>query len=287
MPNKAIKKRTRINLDMRHHFKMTIPLAIFITFIAVIYQRGTGPTYPKKIKIESSEHKITVKFPRSHGGETDALVSIPIISKDMTGQIHYKRFPTNDAWTSAELVKTKNSLTFNLPHQPPAGKIIYHVDLSYEGKVQKIHSKKDPIFIRFKGDVPAFVLTPHIFFMFFSMLLGMLAALEALKGGAFFSRITHLTTGSLVIGGMILGPIVQKYAFGVYWAGFPYDWDLTDNKLLISVIVWVLASATNFKKPNKFFVILAAAVLFGMYSIPHSTMGSQYNYEKGQVETDR
>lgn len=286
MPLECQKFCTRKGLEMRHSFKMTIPLALLITLIAVIYQRGTGPTYPKKIKIGEGEKQITVKFPRSHGGTTDAPIEIPLVSKDMEGRVFYKRFPTNDKWQEADLKKTNNMLTFGLPNQPPAGKIIYYLELYYAGKTQVIHSVKDPIFIRFKGEVPTFVLAPHIFFMFLSMLLAMLAALEALKSGDYVQRITHMTTFSLLFGGMFLGPIVQKYAFGVYWAGFPFDWDLTDNKLLISVIFFTLASIMNWKKQRKAFVYLAAVVLFAMYSIPHSTMGSQYNYDKGQVETD-
>ena len=85
---------------------------------------------------------------------------------------------------------------------------------------------------------------------------------------------------------MILGPLVQKYAFGVYWAGFPFDWDLTDNKLLIAVIAWSIALILNIKKRNRFVTIIAAIVLIGVYSIPHSMQGSQYNYDQGKVETD-
>ena len=56
----------------------------------------------------------------------------------------------------------------------------------------------------------------------------------------FPTRAVHLTGA---IGGMILGPIVQKYAFGEYWTGFPYGGDFTDNKMLIMWLAWAIAMA--------------------------------------------
>lgn len=270
---------------MKQKFKITVPLAILVTLITVIYQRSTGPTYPKKVMIGKSDAALKVKFPRSHGGETNAPIEVPKISKNMQGTISYKRYPTNDLWTTIELKDDGNFLKATLPNQPPAGKLIYFLSLDIDGEIQKIGSDKDPIFIRYKGEVPTYILAPHIFFMFLSMLLSVLALFEAAFRTTSFAKISYLTTGSLFVGGMILGPIVQKFAFGVYWAGFPYDWDLTDNKLLISFLFWFGAAMINLKKPNRIASMIAAVVLLAMYAIPHSTMGSQFDYKKGSVET--
>lgn len=268
-------------------FKFSIPLAIIITLMAVIYQRSTGPTYPKKFKLEYHNQKAKIKFPRSQGGEINAPIELPLLTENQTATLTYKRFPTNDDWTSIEFNKHDNRLYAELPFQPPAGKLQYFVDINYGDTQQSLGSKTDPVLIRYKGEVPTFVLAPHIAFMFLSMLLAALAGIEAIFKTKSYVKVTQLTTFSLMFGGMFLGPIVQKYAFGVYWAGFPFDWDLTDNKLLIGVIVWLLATATNWSKRRPIFVILAAIALIGVYSIPHSMMGSQYNYEQGKVETDK
>lgn len=273
---------------MKNNFKVTIPLAIVITLLAVIYQRTTGPTYPKRVVVGVEEsNTITVKLPRSQGGVVGAPIEIPKIEKGMSGRVVYKRYPTNDEWVSIPLKDEGNRLTFELPNQPPAGKLIYYIDLTIKGQSQKIASEAEPIYIRFKGDVPTYILAPHIFFMFFSMLLSALALLEALYFTDSFVKIGRITLGCLMFGGMFLGPIVQKYAFGVYWAGFPFDYDLTDNKLLIGVIAWWIGIIFTLKKKRRLPVILAAAVLIAVYCIPHSMQGSEYNYEKGKVITDR
>lgn len=269
---------------MKNNFKVTIPLAILLTMISIIYQRTTGPTYPKKFIITLDEQNpYKVKLPRSQGGEIDAPVEITKSSPTMTGTITYKRYPTDDPWKTEELKDDNGVLKFGLPHQPPAGKITYFIKLSDKGKTQELASINEPIFIRFKGDVPIYILAPHVFFMFLSMLFSALALFEALFFTDTFVKIARITFGCLAFGGLFLGPLVQKFAFGVYWAGFPFDYDLTDNKLLIGVIGWLIGVGFTLKQKRKWPVVFAAIVLILVYSIPHSMRGSEYNYKQGQV----
>ena len=177
-------------------------------------------------------------------------------------------------------------LKSELPNQPPAGKLIYFMKVNYKDSVQELGSLKDPIYIRYKGEVPTAVLAPHVICMFLSMLLSVVALFEAIYKTNIYVMVGRITLGCLFIGGMILGPIVQKYAFGVYWAGFPYDWDLTDNKLLIGVLGWVFAFILTWKVKRRWPVVVAAVILFAVYSIPHSMQGSEYDYKKGKVITD-
>jgi hypothetical protein len=87
----------------------------------------------------------------------------------------------------------------------------------------------------------------------------------------------------LIAGGMILGPLVQKYAFGDLWTGIPFGWDLTDNKTLIAVFAWILAVVMNRKKDRPAYTIAAAVILLLIYSIPHSLFGSELDYVTGTV----
>lgn len=272
---------------LNNKFKLTIPLTIILTLIAIIYQRRTGPTYPKHFEIAVAEGSKTIMLLRSFGGEGDAPVLIKKDNSIKGGTIHFKRYPTNDPWEKHELLVTNSGFEFKLPHQPPAGKIQYYIELETEKGKQKLGDENDPIIIRFKGDVPTLVLAPHIFCMFISMLLSTLAGFEAFFKTKSVMKIALYTNITLITGGMILGPIVQKYAFGVYWAGFPFGYDLTDNKLLISVIFWILGFGLFYFKKIHSAIIVASIVLILMYAIPHSKMGSQFNYHKGAVETAR
>jgi hypothetical protein len=86
-----------------------------------------------------------------------------------------------------------------------------------------------------------------------------------------------------MIGGMVLGPVVQKYAFNEWWAGVPFGFDLTDNKTLIAFIAWVLALLMIRKKSAPVWVVAASLITIIIFSIPHSLYGSQLNQETGKI----
>jgi hypothetical protein len=119
--------------------------------------------------------------------------------------------------------------------------------------------------------------------MFLAMLFSTLAGLMSLIRYSLYKKYAIWTLILLSIGGMILGPLVQYYAFGDLWTGIPFGWDLTDNKTLIALIFWILAVVMNRKQERPFYTALAAVVLLMIYSIPHSLFGSQLDYSTGQV----
>ena len=99
-----------------------------------------------------------------------------------------------------------------------------------------------PAITRFKGAVSAAILSPHIAAMFTGMLVANAAGLLALRGEKRLFRISLVVIALLSIGGLFLGPLVQKAAFGAYWTGWPFGSDLTDNKTAVAVLAWVVAA---------------------------------------------
>jgi len=95
-----------------------------------------------------------------------------------------------------------------------------------------------------------------------------------------YGQVTLLT---LILGGMILGPVVQKYAFDALWTGIPFGWDLTDNKTLFGLVFWLIAVIGNWKKERPGLTILATVMLLIIFSIPHSMFGSELDYETGNM----
>ncbi len=85
----------------------------------------------------------------------------------------------------------------------------------------------------------------------------------------------------LFLGGFVLGPIVQKYSFGVFWSGIPIGFDLTDNKTLIALVLWIGVLYLMRKgRQARTWTVAAAVLLMVIYSIPHSVLGSEYDYSK-------
>lgn len=255
-------------------------LAIIITLFAAYYQRKTGPTYPKREQININDSTYIFELNRSNG-QSDAELTLNL-PEDISGTINYKKYPTTNPWTTHSFSKTNSGLVFELPVQPPAGKLEYFITL-YQNDDIIFDNSLTPIIIRFKGDIPVYILIPHILFMFLAMLLSNLSGIFAA-----FKKTEHKLYGIiafvlLFLGGGILGPIVQKFAFGDLWTGIPFGWDLTDNKTLIALVAWGIAVGFNMKKNRPALTLFASIILLLIYSIPHSMFGSQLDPETGKV----
>jgi hypothetical protein len=260
-------------------------IAFVLTVITAVYQRMTGPTYPISGEATISGNLIEYKLDRTHGGEGDHQIEISIEDETICGELIWKRYKTNDEWTSFEMMRKDKKLIAFLPHQLPAGKLAYHVILQKGNEAVSLPEKAEVI-IRFKGDVPIFFLIPHIIFIFGAMLLSTRTGLEYFNEGKKFKLLTILTFVFVIIGGFIFGPIVQKYAFGEFWTGFPFGHDLTDNKILIGFIGWLLALIALYKFTNpKRWIVFASILMFIIFSIPHSLLGSELDYDELENKT--
>ncbi len=257
-------------------------LAVLITLGAMIYQRKTGPTYDKKTEVKVEGEIYNFNLVRSHGGDDDCGIELEVADEGISGIIMYKKFPSKGDWTKVEMVRRNGTLVGYLPHLPPAGKYEYKILLIKNGKQFPLNDGNSVV-VRFKGAVPAGVLIPHIFFMFFAMLLGNLAGIMAVFKYPKYKFFTNVTVLALLVGGMILGPLVQLYAFGEAWAGVPFAWDLTDNKTLVAFIFWIIAFVANRKKERPVYTIIASLVMLAIYSIPHSMYGSELDPETGEI----
>lgn len=257
-------------------------LAIVITLLAAKYQRATGPTHPKRVSVKTENTEIKFELVRSHGKLTDCPVEIEIPDKDITAKMRYRRYPTNDEWRHKIMVRNDDILSSTLPLQPMAGKVEYIIDL-YKDDVKLNTEHEYHASVRFTGEVPTGILAPHIFFIFFAMMLSNLAGIMAFAKHKRTQFYGWMALAFLTLGGMIFGPFVQKYAFGDFWTGVPFGWDLTDNKTLIAFVMWIIAMIMNRKQKRYGWIIAAAIVMIIIFSIPHSMLGSELDYASGTV----
>jgi hypothetical protein len=259
--------------------------AVLITAAALYYQSYYGPTKPKRVTLWLSEaQEYQLKLPRSHGGNTNCLLELVIPDTTVSGELYFRRFPTNDEWQQTPFRRTGEKLSAYLPYQPPAGKLEYYFLLKQEGKVIRM-PVGDQVTIRFRGDVPAKVIIPHALLMFIAMFLSNLTLLLAIFGFRSYKLAGIITTVCLLIGGLVFGPLVQYHAFGAYWTGFPFGFDLTDNKTLIAFVFWIVAVMGNLRKDRRYLTILAALVMLLIFTIPHSSRGSELDPETGEIKT--
>ncbi len=255
-------------------------VSLMIMGSLAVYQRMTGPTYPINGKITIGNETIQYSLPRSHDGSGEELIKIQVKDESITGKIELRRYKSYDEWQSKDLKRKADFLLGSIPEQPPAGKVMYMIYL-HDKDGQSYQLTKDPVIIRFKGKVPDYFLIPHIIFMFAAMWISMRTGFEAIFKGNNTYKLSIITFVSLIIGGMILGPVIQFYAFGAWWTGWPFGHDLTDNKTLIAFLAWLVAIIRLRKnKDNYLFPLIASIILLIVYLIPHSVLGSELDFTK-------
>jgi hypothetical protein len=220
--------------------------AFVVTVLLAVFQRMTGPSYPIRgtASLPTGE-SLRYGLPRSNEGRDTLRIAIAAPSNATRANLEWRRYPTDEPFQSQAM--TANAVV-----------------------------------ARYRAGVPAHVLFPHILAMFLSMLVSSRALFEVFRPGAPRARgLVLLSMALLVVGGLMLGPLVQKYAFGAYWTGWPYGHDLTDNKTLIAFLAWLPATILAWRRAKtRLAVALGWLVMMGIFLIPHSARGSQLDWSQ-------
>lgn len=275
--------------------------AVLLTLGSSVYQRMTGPTHPLRAAVETAAgQRQDFRLPRS-GGPEAVRVTVPVRdvaaysgastaawTEAAPARIYYKHYPEvpGETYMTREMRATGDGVWEAwLPALPAAGKWQYYVEA--EGVTYP--AAGEAVVLRFKGGVPAACLIPHILFMFLSMLFITVAGGFALCRLATYRKYLYLGLASLLLGGFVFGPLVQHYAFGPYWTGFPLGMDLTDNKTLIMLLA--LMAAWGFEvfgkrlSGRRWATVAATVIVWVVFLIPHSLYGSERDPQSGALGT--
>lgn len=279
------------DLFSKRWFRVVVGLTAFVAMYGMArYQRRTGPTWPVPVAETLAGSEITGELIRTQPGDEDARVAVAVTSADTKAEVVWRRFPTQEEWSRLAMVREESAATTELaaylPNQPAAAKLEYAVHL-WEGNDEVTLPQGGTAVIRYRGEVPAWVLIPHIITMFFTLWIVFRAALGAVFGEIGVRRFIPSILGFLLFGGFFLGPLVQKYAFDDWWTGWPFGTDWTDNKTLAALIAWLVAWWICKKWPQfqRAAVVMATVVMIMVYLIPHSMGGSELDWEAVETET--
>jgi hypothetical protein len=222
--------------------------------------------------------EFSFRLTRTHPGAGDQPVVLKVPDAAVTGHVAWRRYPTSEPWQTLALLRNGDTLTAALPHQPVAGKLEYQVRLERGG--ERAVFPERPAITRFRNDVPAAVLIPHVLAMFLSMLFSTAAGLSAYWRWPQARREAGVCIALLLVGGFVLGPLMQWYGFGAWWTGVPFGWDLTDNKTLVAGIAWLWAAfQMRGGRHPRAAIITAAVVTLVVFAIPHSAWGSEFKWD--------
>ncbi|MFA5403865.1 MAG: hypothetical protein WC358_02910 [Ignavibacteria bacterium] len=255
-------------------------VAAIITVISIFYQNTTGPTYPKKGNIIFNGKQIDYKLDRSALINIECPIKIYTNDSLIKGTLVWKRFNTLDNEKSKPMRYENGYLIVEIDKQEKmAEKLQYYIQLSTNQPGTQNVSQlgyipdKNGVVIRFRGDVPFMIIILHIIFIFAFELMSLKTGMEFFRKEPKYKKYTFWTIALAVVGGFILGPLVQYYAFGEYWTGFPFGFDLTDNKMIIAFVAWVAALYAIYKSKKPGYWVLGAAIItIGIFLIPHSVL---------------
>lgn len=257
--------------------------AFVVTVLLAVFQRMTGPSYPiRGTETLPNGESVSFNLPRSNEGRDVLRIAVPAPSGATRAILEWRRYPTGEPFRSQPMTASADGkFETYIPPQPAAGKVEYRILLEHADGVKSI-PESEAVVARYRASVPAHVLIPHILAMFLSMLVSSRALFEVLRPGAPRARgLVLVSMALLVVGGLVLGPVVQKFAFGAFWTGWPFGHDLTDNKTLIAFLAWLPATVLAWRRADtRLAVALGWVVMMGIFLIPHSARGSQLDWSE-------
>jgi hypothetical protein len=260
-------------------------IAFVFTLLLAIYQRLSGPTHPVRGTQAFGEIRVEYKFLRSWTSRQPLPVRVAG-NGIAAAFLHYRRYPLieGEEWSIVPMVTRDGAFQADVPGQPAAAKVAYRVEILTLAGAAWLNGGI-PVVARFKDKVPAWLLVLHVLFMFAALLLAFRTGLGALVRDEPWQRLIPWTLAIIMIGGLVLGPLVQKCAFGSYWTGFPLGSDLTDSKTLLTIAFWL--AAFLLRKRSRWWTVLATVLMVAVYLIPHSEQGSELDYRTGKVITSK
>lgn len=291
-----------------------------LTLGFLVWQKVSGPTYEVKVKSEVGGVAVRGELLRTHSinGDMPVVLNAGDPARGNPGllaTVVWRRYPTSDAWERLPMTYAAGQFKAVLPRQPMAGKLEYTVEMQADPQLRDPAyatgleagdikyfppQKKGPAVARFKGDVPPLILILHVSFMILGMFFSTAAGFDALYRRGNLVTLSQLAFGFLLLGGCVLGPVVQKYAFDAYWTGWPNGGDWTDNKLAVGAVVWFLAmllagldarkkgrqgameAVRMYAPAARWSAVVAMVAILVIYSIPHSIHGSTFDYATGE-----
>lgn len=273
-----------------------VAAAVLLTVALFIQTRYYGPNREYTVENRCGDLVASHTAPRSHKGEGEAVLKVTV---GPPGQsiaafpLELQGKPAEEDAKEAEWIyypiqkRDKGSdnspvLSFTIPSHPLATQFQYRFVIRGENeKPQIILSQNDdkPMILKFVGNVPIWVLVPHIICMFlgitflFLALFGAVALVRNRSDAGGTARLARWAWTFMFAGGVPFGIAMNWYAFHVLWEAVPFGDDITDNKTQVALVFWGLASIVLTRRPGRhsgLFALAAGLLVVAMYLIPHS-----------------
>jgi hypothetical protein len=200
--------------------------------------------------------------------------------------------PSSEIRTGGMWEVRKGIYEARLPELEKGTKLKYWITASNADGV-KVRVPMDPGkfgVLKYKGKASNVVVGAHILFMFgafFFMAMSFLAAIEILRGREDKKNAVcaaRWVLASTFIGGWPLGFLLNYQTFGMLWEGFPFGYDVTDNKTQVIFILWLVSLLLSWgsfigkgeekdrlgRKAFALAIVACFVVSLALFILPHS-----------------
>jgi hypothetical protein len=263
-----------------------------MTLLVIASARYFGPNRPYIVEAAGKGIGLSHKAPRGHTGEGPAELELDVELKgveesglqvELVGQVKNSEVLERLSPVESEPGSdgSMRIYKFEVPHRAPATRYHYRFEARIQGGDPLVLERDDgsPMMVKFKGNVPAWIVITHILAMFGGFFLMIWSALYAFqpafgKGDAKpAARLGLWAWITMFVGGLPIGFLMNYYAFDVFWEAFPFGEDVTDNKTQIALLFWgISVLALYFGKGKKagILTIGTAIIVIALFLIPHS-----------------
>jgi hypothetical protein len=232
-----------------------IAIAFFFTLLLLFFTRKTTAVRSVYKMVEQDGVRIEhTTVPKQVGDE------IPVISAKVEGASEVKlvyRIGEEGEYSFVDMSPIsgeENSYEASIPLHPKGIRAWYYLEVTREtaeGEMKvtlpaRSSGEVKPIRLKFEGEVPAYVVIPHvlsIFAAFFFATLTLFSAIDLKRRKITLNKSVRLCVVTLLllfIGFFPFGWAMNYFAFGVLWEAFPFGNDVTDNKSQIMFAFWLV-----------------------------------------------
>ncbi len=261
-------------------------LAIVITGYLAVLQLIMGSTSPILTEINTGKQKINIELIRSYSGESDCPIILPIQDIAVKGyliynfksdSLKYQRDSVKQERDSVKLERINlkregDKLIGFIPGQIPSTEMEYRVFLERE-KTEIVVNNSKPVLLKFKGQVPFYLIFLNGFLVVLVLLLSNLTGIFAVFGIKSYKWMIFLTVIAFLFLGFFISPLVQKYSLNI-WSSLPKTWNL-NSKIFSGSLVWLIALLFSLKKSYRIWPIFATLISIAIFLIPHQTAGEE------------
>ena len=270
-------------------------VGILITLLIFVVARRMSKNRPFETDVTFGEVHIahTTVFEHVGPGQPEIILSVtPPVKIDAV--VRY-RTPGEKVFETIVMSEISEGIwAARLPGNEKGSRIEYGFRISHEeiseAGTSSASSETGNYLIKYKGEVSVTVLVLHIlcmfaaFFFIIEALLGAFAMLFMGEEKEFTVAQARWVLLFTFLGGWPLGFALNWQRFGMFWEGFPFGYDITDNKTQLIAIFWLIIALLSWKsfacrrtgsdavRPGVFAVavIIASALSLALYLVPHS-----------------